>query len=265
VPLPIRERLGWRFGLDLGEIMLLSIVGLALAVHIGPMAPDSPGREPQLAVNKSIVGLTFGAANEIYFSSSTDAGKTFSTPVKVAEAAILSLTRHRGPRLAFSHNAIVITAVVGRRLASGPHAHGLPSDGDLMAWRSTDGGKTWSNAIRINDVAGAPTEGLHSLAGNARGHLFAAWLDKRSGHGTKLYGAKSANGGLSWSKNVMIYESPEGTICECCHPSAAIDSEGQVLVMWRNWLAGSRACIWPDREMELRSPGPRSLEQELGS
>jgi hypothetical protein len=38
----------------------------------------------------------------------------------------------------------------------------------------------------------------------------------------------------------MIYESPEGTICECCHPSAAIDSEGQVWVMWRNWLAGSR-------------------------
>jgi hypothetical protein len=45
---------------------------------------------------------------------------------------------------------------------------------------------------------------------------------------------------LTWSKNLMIYESPAGTICECCHPSAAIDSEGQVLVMWRNWLAGSR-------------------------
>jgi hypothetical protein len=92
----------------------------------------------------------------------------------------------------------------------------------------------------INDVPGAPTEGLHALAADARGGLFAVWLDKRGGHGTMLYGARSADGGRTWSKNVSIYQSPEGTICECCHPSVAIDSSGQILVMWRNWLAGSR-------------------------
>ena len=92
----------------------------------------------------------------------------------------------------------------------------------------------------INDAPGAPTEGLHSLAADAKGDLFAAWLDKRGGHGTKLYGARSTDGGVTWSKNVMIYDSPEGTICECCHPSVAIDAAGQILVMWRNWLGGSR-------------------------
>jgi hypothetical protein len=160
--------------------------------------------------------------------------------VKVSEAEIIPLTRHRGPRLVFSPDAIIITAVIGRTLSAEPHAHGLPSDGDLMAWRSTDGGKTWGNGVRINDVPGAPTEGLHALAADAKGRLFAAWLDKRSSHGTKLFGAQSTDGGLTWSKNVMIYESPEGTICECCHPSVAFDSEGRVLVMWRNWLDGSR-------------------------
>jgi hypothetical protein len=64
-------------------------------------------------------------------------------------------------------------------------------------------------------------------------------LDKR-GVGTKLYGAQSGDGGLTWSKNILIYQSPDGTICECCHPSVAIDADGQVLVMWRNWLDGSR-------------------------
>jgi hypothetical protein len=220
--------------------MVFPIVGLALAVSVGPISPDTPAREPQLAVNGSNVGLAFGAEKGIYFSASTDAGKTFSAPVKVAEAEIIPLTRHRGPRLALSRDAIVITAVVGRTLAGGPHAHGLPSDGDLIAWRSTDGGKNWNKGTRINDVAGAPTEGLHTLAANGKGQLFAAWLDKRSGHGTKLFGAQSTDGGLTWSKNLMIYESPEGTICECCHPSAAIDSDGQVLIMWRNWLDGSR-------------------------
>jgi len=39
---------------------------------------------------------------------------------------------------------------------------------------------------------------------------------------------------------VLIYDPPEGTICECCQPSVAIDATGQTLVMWRNSLGGSR-------------------------
>jgi hypothetical protein len=150
------------------------------------------------------------------------------------------LTRHRGPRIAFSGRTVVITAVAGKTLAGGPHAHGLPSDGDLIAWSSNDGGRSWSKGVLVNDVPGAPTEGLHSLAADSNGALFAAWLDKRGGHGAKLYGARSSDGGLTWSKNVMIYQSPEGTICECCHPSVAIDASGHILIMWRNWLAGAR-------------------------
>ena len=125
-----------------------------LTVQIGPMETEA-AREPQMAVTQSMVGLTFGAGKAIYFSASHDAGKTFSKPVKVAEAEILPLSRHRGPRIALWGNTIVISAVTGRRLAEGPHAHGLPSDGDLWAWRSVDGGKTWSKGVRINDVAGA--------------------------------------------------------------------------------------------------------------
>ncbi len=212
----------------------------ALAVQIGPASLDAPAREPQMAASGSMVALTFGAGKAVYFSASHDAGKTFSTPVKVAEAAILPLTRHRGPRIAFSGDAIVITAVGGDKPAEGEHAHGLPSDGDLWAWRSVDHGRTWSKGVRINDVPGAPTEGLHSLAANAQGRLFAAWLDHRGNQGTKLYGAESPDGGLHWSKNVLIYASPEGTICECCHPTAAFGADGQLLVMYRNWLNGSR-------------------------
>jgi hypothetical protein len=204
------------------------------------MAPDAPAREPQMAWTGSTIALTFGAGKSIYFSSSSDLGETFTTPVKVAEAEIVPLTRHRGPKIAVAGKTIVITAVVGRTAASGAHAHGLPSDGDLLVWRSTDGGRNWSKGIAINDVPGAPTEGLHALTADAKGNLFAAWLDKRGGHGTTLYGARSTDAGVSWSKNVLIYQSSEGTICECCHPSVAIDSTGQVLVMWRNWLAGSR-------------------------
>jgi hypothetical protein len=211
-----------------------------LAISIGPIAPDAPAKEPQMAVHGSKVALAFGAGNSIYFAISQDSGKTFSEPVKVAEAAVVPLTRHRGPRIVFAGGSIVVTAVAGKTLAGGPHAHGLPSDGDLVAWRSGDDGKTWSKGIVINDVSGSPTEGLHALAADGRGRLFAAWLDHRGGHGTKLYGSQSSDGGETWSKNVLIYESPDGTICECCHPSLAIESNGEILAMWRNWLDGSR-------------------------
>lgn len=211
----------------------------AALVTFGPMGPDMPAREPQMASSGSTLAVAFGAGKTIYVSISRDGGKSFGTPVKVAQAEILPLNRHRGPRIVISGGAIVVSAVSGTREATGGHAHGLPSDGDLWAWRSLDGGKTWSKGIRINDVAGAPTEGLHSLAADGKGNMFAAWLDKRA-DGTRLYAARSTDSGVTWSKNVMVYESPEGTICQCCHPSVSFTPDGQMLVMFRNWLGGSR-------------------------
>jgi hypothetical protein len=216
------------------------LLAAVVAVHIGPIGPDAPARMPQLAANGSTVALAFGAGKAIYFAASHDRGKTFSAPVKVAEAGVLPLTRHRGPRIALSGNAIIITAVTGNKLDEGPHAHGLPSDGDLFVWRSRDGGKTWSGGKAINDAPGSATEGLHALTSDGKGTLFAAWLDKRGAKGTKLYAARSTDDGATWSKNVAVYQSPDGSICECCHPSAAIDETGRLLVMWRNALGGSR-------------------------
>ena len=225
---------------------MIPILLFALAAaQVGPMGPDAPAHEPQIAVSKiaansSMVAMTFGAGKAIYFTSSRDGGQTFAPPTKVAEAGIVPLSRHRGPHIALSGNAIVITAVAGHKLAEGAHAHGLPSDGDLLVWRSEDRGKTWSAGKAINDVPASATEGLHALASDGKGMLFAAWLDKRGAKGTALYSARSTDGGITWSKNAAVYQSPDGSICECCHPSVAISAAGELLVMWRNSLGGSR-------------------------
>ena len=213
---------------------------VAMTVHLGPMSPDAPAHEPQMAASGATVALTFGAGHAIYFSLSHDGGGTFSEPVKVAEAGIVPLTRHRGPRIAFAGNALVITAVVGTKAEEGAHAHGLPSDGDLMVWRSVDSGKTWLAGKPINDIPASATEGLHALASDGKALLFAAWLDHRGGKGTKLYASRSTDGGATWSKNIAVYLSPDGSICECCHPSLAIGPAGELVVMWRNAVGGSR-------------------------
>ncbi len=208
-------------------------------VHIPPADAAVPYRQPQLAAAHGLVAMTFGGGSSLYFTSSSDQGRTFLPASKVAETGALALGRHRGPRIAILKDAIVITAIAGKKTATGPHAHGLPENGDLMVWRSTDRGKTWMQTSVVNDTAGAAREGLHALAAGPDGSLFAVWLDLRM-KGTQLYGASSKDGGLTWSKNVAIYASPGGTICQCCHPALSIDEGGRVWVMWRNALDGSR-------------------------
>lgn len=235
--------------------------GLIAALVISQLAgnsPEAPYREPQLAAVRGLTVMAFGSGSNIHVVSSTDGGQTFTKPVTVGAAPVVPLTRHRGPRVAISGGAVVVTAVVGQTEATGPHAHGLPSDGDLLAWRSTDHGVTWSKPVRINDAPSAPREGLHTLAADERGNLFAAWLDKR-GEGTALYGAWSSDAGVTWSKNLKIYESPGGTICECCHPTAAFDASGGLDLMWRNVLDGSRDFYLIHADARREFAGPRKL------
>src|SRR4051794_11568721 len=99
------------------------LLSLLLAINIVPGAGVSY-RQPQLAANQRIVAATFGAGSSIYFSVSVDQGPNFSAPLKVAEAPMLSLGHHRGPRIAITPSAIVISAVTAMKMPPG-------SDGDL--------------------------------------------------------------------------------------------------------------------------------------
>jgi hypothetical protein len=190
-----------------------------------------PNRQPQLAAAGNQIALTFGSGNAIYFAGSRDAGKTWGKPVLVSNQGKVSLGMRRGPRIAITKDAIVITAVAGEQ--------GRGADGDVIAWRSPDLGATWSAAKKVNDVPASAREGLHSMAGGGRNTVFVTWLDLRE-KGTKLYGSVSIDGGLSWSANRLVYHSPSGSICECCHPTADIDSDGVIGVMFRNSLEGNR-------------------------
>jgi hypothetical protein len=237
--------------------LIAAFATFAIAQLTAP-SPDAPYREPQIAVSGKLTAMAFGSGSNIFVSISSDDGATFTKPVRVAEAPVVPLTRHRGPRIVFAANTIVVTAVVGENQAKGEHSHGLPADGDLMAWRSADQGRTWSKPVRINDLPAAPREGLHTLAADVHGNVFAAWLDLRE-EGTRLYGAWSADSGATWSKNVKIYESPDGTICQCCHPTAIFTENGNVEVMWRNVFDGSRDFYVITSDANHRFGSPQKL------
>jgi BNR repeat protein len=207
------------------------LLALLLAIQIPPAAPETPNRQPQLAARGDNVAVAYGAGHTILVTTSTDAGTTFGSPVLVSSQGQLSLGMHRGPRVAYTTQGLVVSAVVGEQ--------GMGRDGDLLAWRSTDGGKSWSGAVRVNDVPGSAREGLHAMAFGGNDTLFAAWLDLRD-KGTRIYGAVSNDGGASWSANRLVYGSLSGTVCQCCHPSVAVSASGTIFVMFRNALDGSR-------------------------
>jgi hypothetical protein len=70
-------------------------------------------------------------------------------------------------------------------------------------------------------------------------NAFAVWLDLRENGHNKIFGARSNDGGRRWSKNFLIYSSPDSSVCECCKPSTVIKGN-DVYVMFRNWLNGNR-------------------------
>ena len=200
-------------------------------------------KQPQVAVGADgAVVVTFGRETNVFLVRSTDAGKTFSAPVLVGAVQKLVLGMRRGPRVVMSQRGIVVSAI--------SHA-----DGNLVAWHSGDDGKTWAPAVRVNSAEGSAREGLHAMTGDADGNAHLAWLDLRNGK-TELWMASSADSGKSWGENRLVYKSPSGSICECCHPSLAVDGQGRLWAMWRNSIAGAR-----DMFMSMSADGGRTFSE----
>lgn len=193
---------------------------------------DAKGpKQPQAAVAADgTVYVVFGSGEEVSFCSSTNNGRSFSTPAVACRVPNLSLGMRRGPRITAFGESLIITAIGGKQ--------GKGKDGDVLAWRSNNRGETWSGPVQVNDKKDSAREGLHAMTVSATGEAWCTWLDLRNQR-TELYASKSVDGGASWSRNQLVYRSPEKSICECCHPSIAIYDK-TIQVLFRNSLAGNR-------------------------
>lgn len=204
---------------------------------VAPDGPDREGRQPQAAVDPAgRIYVAFGVGRTVRLAVSHDGGGSFRAST-VGSVGSLALGMRRGPRVAATDDAVVVTAIGGEE--------GGGRDGDVLAWRSADGGERWEGPTRVNSVASSAREGLHGMASGPGGKVFATWLDLRNGR-TEVYGARSDDGGKSWEPDVLVYRSPEKSVCECCHPSAAFSPDGTLHVMWRNSLKGARDLFLAD-------------------
>ena len=182
------------------------------------------GQMPNLTKdNKNNLHLVYGSGDSILYSYSTNEGKAFSSAVVAAVLPKLAASHMRGPQVVATSQGLTVIA--------------CNSSGDIYSFTKDENGK-WSQPSKVNDVDTVSKEGLMALAGDGP-NVLAVWLDLRGNKHNKIFGSKSNDGGRTWSKNFLIYASPDSTVCECCKPSAVMKGDN-VYVMFRNWLDGNR-------------------------
>lgn len=181
------------------------------------------GQMPNMSGSESgDIHLVFGEGDSILYSFSSDKGKTFSSPELVSVVKKLAASHMRGPQIAVTTDGVAVTA--------------CNNSGNIFSFVKEKSG-TWSAAVRVNDVDTIAKENLMALTADGN-NVFAVWLDLRNKH-NQIFGSRSTDGGRSWSKNTLIYASPDTTVCECCKPSVAMKGNN-ISVMFRNWLDGNR-------------------------
>lgn len=182
------------------------------------------GQMPNLTKeNQNNLHLVYGAGDSILYTYSTDNGNTFVKPVLITVLPHVFTYATRGPQIAVNENGLIIIAPT--------------STGNIYTFYKNKGG-SWTKGALVNDEAFSAKEGLTGLSADGK-TAFAVWLDARGNGRNKIYGAKSTDGGKTWSTNRLVYASPDSSVCECCKPSVVVKGN-HVYVMFRNWLHGSR-------------------------
>ncbi len=181
------------------------------------------GQMPGLAGDRAgLLHLTYGTGDSIMYAWSSDKGQNFSVPSLIGVLPKLAASHTRGPQLAVTSTGLVLTA--------------CNDSGNIFSFVK-EGSGNWQSSARVNDMDTVAKENLMALSADGK-QAFAVWLDLRDRH-NKIFGARSADGGKTWSKNILVYASPDSTVCECCKPSVVVQGD-QVYVMFRNWMNGNR-------------------------
>ena len=186
-------------------------------------------QQPALALGPGgLVALAMLQRGNIVVALSHDSGASFSSPSIAMDCNGQGRGgRQRGPRIGIdSRGVITVTAPVTFDADERRKRYPAP---ELFAVQSKDGGKNFSQPLRVNSVAKKAPEGLHALAVASDGVVHLAWLDisERTGPGQDIFYARLANGAVT-DRTTLAQ-----TVCECCAPGLGLDSKGNPTVAWR--------------------------------
>jgi hypothetical protein len=180
--------------------------------------------------------VAFVEADHVYVARSADGGQTFGAATRVnPEPEKVDANGEARPKIALGPQGQVYVSYT-QRLAK-------PYTGNIRFARSTDGGRTFSAPVTVNDDGLVTGHRFDALAVGPQGDVHLAWIDKRDLEtaqsqgrpykGGALYHAVSRDDGRSFSKNRKLKDE----ICECCRIAFAFD-RGVPVLLWRDILSG---------------------------
>ncbi len=149
-----------------------------------------------------------GLADGIGLVSSEDGGQTF-TPVHVIQHSMVGLPDHL-PNSTFRNISLPTFAISPKDgalvVAWSDYRN---QDADVMASTSTDGGKTWTVAVRVNhDRVGNKKDQFQPVIAVAPNGVFTcAWFDRRFDPNDRLIDevvAQSADDGKTWGRMIRV-------------------------------------------------------------
>ncbi|MBY0575213.1 MAG: glycoside hydrolase [Gallionellaceae bacterium] len=199
--------------------------------------------QASLARQPLAVAATFDAKGRLWLASvkdghvmvshSDDRGETYSAPVKVnSEAELVAADGENRPKILVAGNGNVYVSYT-RSLET-------PFAGNVRFSRSTDGGKSFSAPITVNDNHELFTHRFDTMGVNGRGQIYIAWLDKRDAAATNkkgekysgiaVYYAVSDDEGRSFKPNIKATDHS----CECCRIAMALDTDDYPVITWRH-------------------------------
>ncbi len=149
---------------------------------------------------------TNGYAGPYFLSRSTDGGQSWSDKVSITAPTNTSGTDSdcslvaRDGRLYFAWN--------GRESAPGAYM-------TVNFTKSSDGGQTWAEPVRIDDGGDGPTKFTVDLARDPAGVLYAAWDTDRWNGITLTYVSRSTDDGATWSPGVRVDDAGQQTKGNC--------------------------------------------------
>ena len=185
-----------------------------------------PGMQPQVSIDtKGMIRVVFGRNDSIFCATSTDNGLSFSDSRLVGHVKGMHLGMTRGPQLASSRTVSLVTA--------------MDKSGDIHFFQLNHLTNKWVKKGFVNDARSSAPEGLMGIAADEADNFYAVWLDLRGNKQNNIYYSSLTAAETKWSKNRLVYKSPDSHVCECCKPSIAVKNK-TVAIMFRNWVDGAR-------------------------
>jgi hypothetical protein len=191
-------------------------ISFSPAIQISQPGDNCQGSEPAVGPSGEVYVTWMRwapAPAAIFVAKSLNGGATFGPPVVVRPIMPIGFRLAGGPIGILTGNfrvnsfpRIDVNRVNGHvYIVYNANPPG-PDGADVFFVRSTNGGTTWSEPIRVNDDTGEFDQFFPDVAANGAGNVQVMWYDRRNGGnlGIDVYTARMNPGGQSFQPNTRL-------------------------------------------------------------